>query len=539
MQFLNKYKDYIIWGFFILFLLFGLFIVPDFGISWDEPVQRNHGLVAWQHIIEMFNLNWEQIIEVNFDTYKDKYYGVVFSMTAYVLERILNLQSDYEIYLLRHYMVFILFWVATIFLYKTVLLRFGDWKIALLAVIIVIFTPRIFAHAFFNPKDIVLMSACMIAFYTMIKYVTEKSLKYAFIHGLACAFAINTRIVGIIVPAFTILIVSLETIESIYHQQINWGRFIKTISFYIIVTILVSILLWPNIWENPPEMFLEAFRTMAKFPWDGYNLLYGRYIKGTDPFWSYTIEWMFATVPLIYLILGALGILFVLYKSIFLFFKEFKFVSTKKHWVDIAAVGLFIGPLVIVAVKESVLYNGWRQMYFIYPPLVILMIISFKSIYNFIEKKASKIAARALYSLLAVQFLFIAIFMVKNHPNYQNFFSYAVKDRIFLNFDMDYWGLGFKNALIEISKRDSSNEIRIAANCHPGILNLKFLPKEYRSRFVVSKSWKKADYFITNYYYEMDRIRFKNNEFPYITKFFDHEFQGVPMISVYKINPEK
>ena len=49
--------------FFVAYLLIGLKLVPDYGMSWDEPAQRKHGLIALDHVIDQFNLGWEKSFE--------------------------------------------------------------------------------------------------------------------------------------------------------------------------------------------------------------------------------------------------------------------------------------------------------------------------------------------------------------------------------------------------------------------------------------------------------------------------------------------
>ena len=44
------FKQYLLFFYFILYILLGLFIYGDYGISWDEPISRMNGLVNLKYI---------------------------------------------------------------------------------------------------------------------------------------------------------------------------------------------------------------------------------------------------------------------------------------------------------------------------------------------------------------------------------------------------------------------------------------------------------------------------------------------------------
>lgn len=44
--------DIAVFVFFILYFFVGILIFRDYGISWDEPISRNNGLVAYRYVFE-------------------------------------------------------------------------------------------------------------------------------------------------------------------------------------------------------------------------------------------------------------------------------------------------------------------------------------------------------------------------------------------------------------------------------------------------------------------------------------------------------
>lgn len=532
--------------FFIIYLIFGCFILPDYGVSWDEAAQRNHGLVSADYINEYFDLGWEKQRQgQKLETYKDRYYGVVFPLAGLFLERNLNLLSGQASYLGRHYLVFLLFWLATIFMFKMLKMRFKDWGFALLGVLLLILSPRIFSHSFYNPKDIVLLSGIIISSYTLLRFLQYKNLKYALLHGIACAFVINTRIVGILIPAFTILFLFIDIIQDFFNKnkRQNGLNLIKVGLLYSIVTSILTVLLWPYLWEAPLERLREAFTHMGAFPWEGDNLFYGTWVKGTNVPWYYTLAWLVATTPSLYTIMGFLGVLLVLKNTLTNLFKHHFFYANTIGRTDLYWLGLFTGALFIVAWKDSVLYNGWRQMYFIYPAFIalILVFLSFsQEKINKIDGQKKKFANLILVGIFILQLGVTTFFMVKYHPWQHLYFSVLSGKNKAERFEMDYWGTSYKQALeaiYDVDKREG--RIKIAAPNYPAEMNIYFLEGIKRDKFKFVYTLEEADYYITNHYGKIEQERKKNAEKPF-DKNLLIEFKIIndPFLSIYKLKEE-
>ena len=106
---------------------------------------------------------------------------------------------------MRHLVTFLLFYTSVFFFYRLCKYRFNSWKIGLLGSLFLILSPRIFAHSFYNPKDLPFLSMFIISIYTLVSYLNRKTLPRAAIHALICALLIDIRILGIIVPLFTVI----------------------------------------------------------------------------------------------------------------------------------------------------------------------------------------------------------------------------------------------------------------------------------------------------------------------------------------------
>ncbi len=493
--------------FFLSVLIGGCIILPDFGMSWDEHPQREHGLVSADYVNEFFDLgrplerDWIKLRD-----YKSKHYGVLFQLVNYYIGDFLDLKSQRQEYLLRHYLGFIFFWFASIFFYKIIHLRFKDWRIALLGAALLIFSPRIFGHAFFNPKDTVLLSGVILCLYTLIRFIEFKNLKYALLHALTCAVVINFRIVGVILPAFTLLFLGFEVAQRLItkEKKYTWLQLSQNSLIWIVFTFLFTVAFWPYLWICPFLNLKEAFVVMSAYPWNGEINLYGDWFRATQVPWYYVPAWLAATTPSLYVFAGVAGLLLILRRSILNFFKEKVMYRSQAEMIDLLAFGFFTGAIFIVVVKNSVLYNGWRQMYFIYPAFLMVAISAIAQFIFYIKTKEAglqkKVLSHLFVAALSLQMGTVAFFMYQYHPWYHLYFSaFAGKDRVG-RFEMDYWGTAHKQAFEKIAKFDHRAKIKVATMQYefPGILNYKFLDENVKNRIELVKKNKDADYIIVD-----------------------------------------
>ena len=172
---LNKKNHSLFLGiFFVLFLLIGLSIVRDFGLSTDEPFHRSIGYYWYFSLMEMFSSNYELInsIENKFSKmnwagmiYDGKFdqYGPFVDLFSVFVEETLGITKTQNAFLTKHIINFLIFFLSSIFFYKIIFDRFNNSYFSLLVTFFYVSSPRIFAESFYNCKDITFMSFCVIA----------------------------------------------------------------------------------------------------------------------------------------------------------------------------------------------------------------------------------------------------------------------------------------------------------------------------------------------------------------------------------------
>ena len=154
---MKKYSIFVLL-FFVAYFFLGVCIFKDYGISWDEHLARRRGIIAFSYIMGDKGLL----------TYKDRYHGPAFEIILAVIEKVLNpFKNLRRTYLIRHFFIFLLFFAGIFFFYRLCGYVFRDWKIGLLGSLFLILSPRIFAHSFYNSKDIAFLSVFIISIYTL------------------------------------------------------------------------------------------------------------------------------------------------------------------------------------------------------------------------------------------------------------------------------------------------------------------------------------------------------------------------------------
>ena len=417
--------------FFLIFLIIGLSVVKDYGITTDEPFQRTIGYFWYIHIIELFSQNFGLIndLKVKFDSmyWSDelskgdfRQYTVFFDLFAVVIEQLLQIKEVSNAFLIKHYLTFIVFFMSSIFFYKIIFQRNKNTFISLLITSLYITSPRIFGESFYNCKDIVFMSFCVFAIFFTLKNLKEFKTKNIILLALFTGIATDIRIMGILLSGLFFIFFILSSLEEENFLKKNF----KYLILYSIIYFLTVFIFWPYLWSSPIDNFIISLKSFSNYGWGGSVLYLGSYVKASSLPWHYIPVWILVSMPIMIIIFFSLGI----FSTIFLFFKKLINLSEKaKLWSntnekrDFFMLFYFLIPLFTVIILDSTLYGGWRHLYFLYPGLIYFVIISFEKL----EKHFKKI-----FLVLFVASLIINVFnLIKLHPYQSVYFNSLVEKK--------------------------------------------------------------------------------------------------------------
>ncbi|MGA7979187.1 MAG: glycosyltransferase family 39 protein, partial [Chromatiaceae bacterium] len=510
-------EKWIVTAFFLAFLLTGLGIYKDYGISWDEPEQQRYGHTVVDY---MFTSDRKLITDW------DKYHGPAFEILLDGVDRIIGPKDTQQRFRLRHLLNFLLFYFSAWCFYLFCRARFNDWHIALLGCLMLVTCPRIFGQAFYNSKDLPFLSLMIISFLTLQRFGDQKTVKWAILHGLSSGLTVAIRILGLLVPAFTM---SWLIGDLLFQDRRRWRQLILTGGIYGAFFFVGMLLFWPILWDGPLYHLWQALKEMSRFPWSGTVVYLGDVVSAANLPWHYIPVWVLLTVPPVYLLLSSLGILSVgrdLLRDLPAFLRT--------RILDLSVMGWVLVPCAMVIVLHSVVYDGWRHLYFIYPGLVFFALLGWTELSKILKSKLSRRTrtwtGRLIASAVALQALAVVSFMVRAHPYEGLYFNSLIGGLPGARFrmEMDYFGLSYRSALEALANYDKSPRITVFVEQAPAVFDAAFLePKDY-SRLVFVRDAASAMYFLGAY-------RSRTTDYPYGKAIHTEKVDGVPILSVYKL----
>ncbi|MBN2490578.1 MAG: hypothetical protein JXQ29_06995 [Planctomycetes bacterium] len=511
-------------GLFLVYVAVGLLVLPDYGVSWDEPAQRAIGSHAFDYAFGG---------DPTLLGFGDRTYGPVFELALIGLERLLGLTDDARaIYRLRHTAVFLVFCAGAIAFYHLARCRFRRRGLALLGCAFLVLHPRLFAHAFFNSKDIPFLVLFVISVVTLRRFLRRRTLESALLHALTSALLIDLRVPGAVIYVLTAGFMLLDTAVRRGPAR-GWARTGALLAVHTVALAGLVTAFWPYLWPNPAAHFLEAFARMSHYPMQATVFYLGEFIRPADVPWHYAPVWMAVTTPLVVLILLVVGTGAVVAELV-----RRPLETLRRRRDDLLFLAWFLTPLGAVIGLGSALYDGWRQLYFVYPAAVLLALRALRDLGLAARRLRRPRLRRAVLAALALgvagSLVWIASILVRYHPHQQVYFNRlagrdlaAVKSR----FDLDYWGLSYRQALEYVVAHDRAPRIRVYVNNLPGVFNVIWLAEADRQRLLPAFTPEQADYFISNY-------RHHRGEYPYRDEVFSVRIDGARIMVVYRMKAE-
>ncbi|MFM8424444.1 MAG: hypothetical protein ACKOBL_04650, partial [Chloroflexota bacterium] len=249
-----------------------------------------------------------------------------------------------------------------------------------------------------------------------------------------------------VLPAALILGLSTSTrilgpfagvIVAYYALRTKSKQAFPAIAMYAIIALMTTYLSWPYLWMNPIPRFFESLREMSLYPWLGGVIFNGELYQSTNLPISYlptllAIQW---TEP-VWLLSIAGWVVAVLDKE------------KKRSLVEVALLW-FVIPLVAFIVMRVALYDNFRQILFILPPIFLMAGVAFEAVKN-VKWRAVLIGLSLVPGVVGI---------VSLHPYeyiYYNQFVGGVngaKDR----FEMDYWAISYREAAEYVNSAASPN----------------------------------------------------------------------------------
>jgi hypothetical protein len=511
----DSYRRPVVALFFGLVVLLGLWRAPDYGSYIDEDSCRESGQITMVYLYELVPPGWlparaaarlASTASVNrLENYRDRDYGVAFELPMTVLDKLSGYTDLGAVLRLRHRCVWLVCCAGLLAFYWLATQRLRSWRAGLLGALLLLLSPRQLADFFYNSKDAVFLASYLVALATAVALVARPTPRRAAAHALACALAIDIRLMAVLLPVLTLGMLGLRALRGDYRRQ-PAGR---AVLLYAGLLPVLVVAFWPYLWAAPVAHFAEALANMSHFRWSGEMLYRGHIISTTHPLpWHYPLVWLGLTTPLLYLagLALALGLLVrqVVRRGGWLF-------ATESEWQDLLFWGAGAGPFVAVIILHSVLYDGWRQLYFAYPPLLLLALRGLVAAWHWqppgLVPRAGWQGALALG--VGACLASTAATITQLHPLQNLYFNALAGAHPEQRYEFDYWGLSFRQGLAWVLRHDSRPHIVVSTNLGAtDVTNSYLLPPADRARLVVLRHREEpADYYMTTYRYHPQPYR--------------------------------
>ena len=481
-----------------LFAIAGVAVLDDYGVGVDAIGQREQSIANINYIAtgDISGLSEPEDIS-------NRYYGLAFEMPLLLVERAPGLQDSRHIYLTRH-LIAHLFFIAGGFACGMLAYRmFGSRWVALLAMLMFLLHPRLYAHSFFNSKDIPFAVMLVIALYLTHRAFRRDTIGAFLLCGIGVGLAINLRPFALMLPP---LILAMRGLDLWQAGRGERKRILASAGIFAGATLATVYITHPYYWENPLR-FIEGVQALSQHPAIVASLFMGEiYLFDAVP-WNYIPVWFAITAPPVALALGAIGCAAVCWQGIS---RPIAILHDRETRFRILLLGCVVLPVAVVIALQSNIYNGWRQMYFLWAPFCLLAAFGLHTIANIrVREGIGKVGARLpgwvrdgkliralAYGAAGAGLITTLTAMAALHPHQQVYFNALVDTKtpgaLAQRYDMDYWHVAQRQSLEYLLARYPDDILRV----WPANRSLRILPQNDRERILISKGAHEADYFI-------------------------------------------
>ena len=471
----------------------------DYGMPWDEITHRNMAIANAEYIATggtdlLYNRDY-------------RYYGVAFDMSLLLSERALGLQDSRDIYLTRR-LAMHLFFIAGGFACAALAYRMiGSRWVALMAMLMFLLHPRLYAHSFFNVKDVPFAAMLLIALYFTHRAFRKDTLGAFLLCGIVVGLAINMRPFALMLFP---MILAMRGLDLWQAGRAERKRVLASIGIFAAVALAITYILHPYHWENPLRL-IESIRVLSQHPTIIPNLFMGEiYWSDTVP-WNYIPVWFAITAPPATLALGAIGCAAVCWRAIT---RPLAALRDRETLFRIMLIGCVAMPVATAIILQSNIYNDWRQMYFLWGPFCLLAAVGLHHIANIhmrsgIWKIGARLpgwfrgagrlhpAPRALaYGVAGIGLTTTLTAMAALHPFEYVYFNALTDTKtpgaLSKRYEMDYWEITQRQSLEYLLDRYPDDTLLV----WPVSRSLRILPQNDRERIPLPMGMHAADYFI-------------------------------------------
>ena len=315
--------------------------------------------------------------------------------------------------------------------------------------------------------------------------------------GIALGLTTSIRILG---PLVGLLV-------AIYAWQKTDKKSLPMLFVYACLALAVMLATWPYLWPNPIARLIESWHVMSQYPWPGQVLFNGQYYR------SFNLPRSYLPVLLAIQITEPIWPLFLLSFALL----------WKNKYLLIATLLWFVLPLAALIISRSPLYDNFRQVIFVLPPVFFVCGLGVDWLFRHLRQPIVRgliVAALVLPGIVAG---------IQLHPYeyiYYNSFIGGVRGAEG-RFELDYWATSYRAAMNYVNSIAPANEKIFVAG--PSYIAAIYSRHDLRIYMDIDMNTQAFDYAIITTRYRADQTDFSNSPVVYTI-----EREGVPLTVIKK-----
>ena len=472
-----------------LFLITGLAIIDDYGVSPDTETQRFVAIDTLNYVLHDDPTLLRRAA--------DRFYGVAFEAPLFLLtERGLGLEDPRHVYLARHVLAHLFFLIGGFCCYLLAFRLSGDRLAALLVMLLFLLSPRLYAHSFFNSKDPVAASAFVMALLFASRAFDRDSLGAYRWCGAAAGLLVHLRVMGVVLFAVVLVFrawawfragggAARRQVVATTGGLALWGGFALFISL-------------PYLWGDPVGRLSEYWAVVADHPVVQRQLFRGQEFSSTALPWDYVLRWFAISQPPVTLLLGLLGMgaLGLAARGVV---RRGAGAGPGAAWgaaelrFGVLLATCFALPLVAFALLRPNTLHGWRHFYFLHGPFCLLATFALMGLRQLPARGLQRRwLGGAACALTAVGLGITTFEMAQIHPNQHLYFNFFVDrktpERLNERYETDYWNMMLRQGYEHILRQGPASTINMkprgwVSSPRQVNRNVQILPAAARNRF--------------------------------------------------------
>ncbi|MBI5961950.1 MAG: hypothetical protein HY863_00615 [Chloroflexi bacterium] len=447
---MQKFRQHPILILLTINIVVGLFTFRSYGFSWDEPLFYDYAnaLGYAYSPSEWFsgNFNLENSYGASGTDHANR--GPAYILIAHPVVSLLE-ATGLDNASAWHLINFLTFQLGVYLLYRLAK-KWMSKPAATAAAALFAWQPLLWGHAFINPKDppfLVFFLGAMCFGFEMVDSIAQTDPKglhnnklnqagtkplgsmllAAFFLGIATSIRVLGPLAGVLVGIYALSQFKKDTAPI----------FIKHLAAYALLTILTAFIVWPYLWTNPLQKFIEVFGFMSDNPTQLKVLFNGTvYLADELPRRYLPVLLGFTLTEPVWLLFG-IGLILGFWKS-----------NNKQRLLLMLALLWFIIPASFVILRKPPMYDGFRHFLFILPPVFIFTGFVFDKLFNALK---TRWVAIALAGILLAPGVYSAMQLHPYEYAYYNSFAGGTSGA-FRTYETEYWLTCYREAVLKFDR---------------------------------------------------------------------------------------